>query len=262
MEKIITSTSNPYVKHLKKLQTSKKYREEKGIFVLEGERPVKDALSYGVKPEALLISENRREDFGEAVVYRLQDRVLEYISDTKTPQGIMAEIKMPVWDAKKISPESAPFLIFSDGISDPGNLGTIIRTIDAGGGGGIVLGQGTVDIYNPKTVRGTMSSLFNVPLYRSADNAQTINILKNKGYYIVGTRMENASLYTETDFKRPTVLVMGNEANGISDAVMKLYDEFVKIPIAGKIESLNVAVSAAVIIYEAVRQRNIREINT
>ncbi len=257
MEKIITSTSNQYIKHLKKLQTSKKYREEKGVFLLEGERPVRDAISYGINPKAILVLDKRTGTMPNDVqVYRLPSNIMEYISDTKTPQGIMAEMEMPVWNAGELSPEKSPFLLFSDGISDPGNLGTIIRTLDGAGADGIVLGKGTVDLYNPKTVRSTMSSLFNVPCYRGVDSAETIKVLKTKGYKIVGTRMEGATLYSEADFSVPTVVVMGSEAEGMSKEVLKLCDEFVKIPLIGKIESLNVAVAAGIIAYEALRKKN------
>ena len=258
MEKFISSTSNAYVKHLKKLQTSAKYRAEQGTFLLEGERPVKDALSYGIVPESILISEKYKGEVTAEKTFRITDRVAEYISDTKTSQGIMAEIKMPKWNAKEISTQNSPFLLFSDGISDPGNLGTIIRTLEGAGASGMISGRGTVDLYNPKTVRSTMSSLFNLPVYYAGDTAGVLRTLKKKGYRIVGTRMENAEIYTETDFSLPTVVVMGNEARGISQEAMAECDGFVKIPIVGKIESLNVAVASAVIAYEALRQRNKR----
>ena len=256
MEKILTSTSNTYVKHLKKLQTSSKYRGECGTFVLEGQRPVQDAISYGIVPESVLISESYKGKIQAENIYRISDKVAEFISDTKTPQGIMAEIKMPKPSAEGISPEKMPLLFFSDGVSDPGNLGTIIRTLVAAGASGLVLGQGSVDLYNPKTIRSTMASVFNLPVYSGGDTVTVLKMLKNKGYKIVGTRMEEAVLYTEADLTIPTVVVMGNEARGMSEQVTALCDGFVKIPIEGKIESLNVGVAAAIIAYEAHRQRN------
>ena len=167
----------------------------------------------------------------------------------------MAEFKMPKPSAEGINPEKLPLLFFSDGISDPGNLGTIIRTLVASGASGLILGQGSVDLYNPKTIRSTMASVFNLPVYNAGDTATVLKMLKNKGYKIIGTRMEEAVLYTEEDFTQPAVVVMGNEARGMSQQVMELCDGFVKIPIEGKIESLNVGVAAAIIAYEAHRQR-------
>ena len=255
MYKIITSTSNAYVKHLKKLQTVKKYRDKEGLFVVEGERPVKDMLSYGIKPVKLILGEEyKKVDFDGDILY-MTDNVLRYISDTSNPQSIMAEVKIPERSFSELLPEKYPIVVFSDGISDPGNLGTIIRTLDAAGGGALICGEGTVDLYNPKTVRSTMSSIFNVPSFISHDNVKTLETLKKAGYSVIGTRMENAEVYFDADFSRPLVTVMGSEAFGISDGVKKMCDSFIKIPMDGKIESLNVAVAAGIIIYEARRKR-------
>ena len=256
MEKIISSTSNPYVKHLKKLQTSSKYRSDCGTFVLEGQRPVRDAMSYGIVPEKILVSESYKGKTPEGDVCIISDRVAEFVSDTKTPQGIMAEIRMPKPDTAGLNPDKSPLLFFCDGVSDPGNLGTIIRTLVAAGASGLVLGQGSVDLYNPKTVRSTMASLFDLPVYHAGETAAVLSLLKKKGYRIIGTRMENATDYTRADFTVPTVVIMGNEARGMSEAAINACDGFVKIPIVGKIESLNVAIASGIIAYEAYRQRN------
>ena len=255
MEKTITSTSNAYVKHLKKLQALKKYRDKEGCFVLEGERPVKDMLSYGIKPVKLILGENHKDFAYDGDVLRMTDNVMKYISDTSNPQNIMAEVKIPERSFAELLPEKYPLVVFSDGISDPGNLGTIIRTLDASGGGALVCGAGTVDLYNPKTIRSTMSSVFNVPSFTSYDNVKSLKALKNAGYKIIGTRMSDAEIYSDADFSSPSVIVMGSEAFGMSDDVKKMCDDFIKIPIDGKIESLNVAVAAGIIIYEARRKR-------
>ena len=255
MENLISSTSNAYVKHLKKLQTSRKYREKEGSFVLEGERPVRDMLSYGIKPIRLILNEKHSSLSYNCDFLRMTDNVMKYVSDTESPQGIMAEVKIPKNSLSDISPETVPFVLFSDGISDPGNLGTIIRTLDAVGHSAIVLGTGTVDLYNPKTVRSTMSSIFNVPSFEAYDNKKALETLKKMGYKILGTRMTEAEIYTETDFSVPVVVVMGSEAFGMSREVADMCGGFVRIPIEGKIESLNVAVAAAIIAYEARRKR-------
>lgn len=255
MEKIITSTSNSYIKHLKKLQTSSKYRAEKGTFVLEGQRPVQDALSYGIEPESILVSESYKGEIRADNLYRISNRVAEFISDTKTPQGIMAEFKMPKPGTEGLNIEKSPLLFLLDGVSDPGNLGTIIRTLEAAGVSGVILGQGSVDLFNPKTVRSTMAAIFNLPVYHGGETAAVIAMLKKKGYEIIGTRMENAVDYTEKDYTKPSVIIMGNEARGMSQQSINACDSFVKIPISGKIESLNVGIATAIIAYEAHRQR-------
>ena len=256
LEKFISSTANPYIKHLKKLQTSSKYRNEQGKFLLEGLRPIKDAITAGNIPEKVLVSESFKGSVTGAEVIRITDSVARVLSDTVSTQGIMAEIKMPKSNISELTPGSAPTVFFCDGVSDPGNLGTIIRTLEAVGNTRLILGKGTVDLYNPKTVRSTMSAIFNLPIYFAEDSVSALEKLKQMGYKIAGTRMENATLYWEQNMKEPTVIVLGNEANGISGEVMNLCDEFIKIPINGKAESLNVAVAASVIAYETVRQRS------
>ncbi len=256
MEKFISSTTNPYIKHLKKLQTSSKYRSDQGKFLLEGLRPIKDAINAGIIPEKVLVSESFKGNIQGGEVIRITDSIAKFLSDTISTQGIMVEMKMPKSNILELTPEKTSTVFFCDGVSDPGNLGTIIRTLEAAGNTCLVLGKGTVDLYNPKTVRSTMSAIFNLPIYFAEDSVSALNKLKQMGYKIAGTRMENANLYWEQNLVLPTVIVMGNEANGISGEVMNLCDEFIKIPISGKAESLNVAVATSVIAYEAVRQRS------
>ena len=220
MEKFISSTTNPYIKHLKKLQTSSKYRNEQGKFLLEGLRPIKDAVAAGNIPEKVLVSESFKGNVTGVEVIRITEKVAKFLSDTISTQGIMAEMKMPKCNILELTPKNSPTVFFCDGVSDPGNLGTIIRTLEAAGNTSIVLGKGTVDLYNPKTVRSTMSAIFNLPIYFAGDSVSDIKTLKQMGYKIAGTRMENANLYWEQNLKEPTVIVMGNEANGISKEIM------------------------------------------
>ena len=133
-------------------------------------------------------------------------------------------------------------------------MGTIIRSLECAGASGVILGSGCVDLYNPKTIRSTMSALFNLPVYYAKDNTGVLKALKKKGYKIIGTRMEDALVYTGEDFTSPCIVIVGNEANGISKEVMECCDSFVKIPLCGKTESLNVAVASALISYEVLRQ--------
>ncbi|MBQ3054310.1 MAG: RNA methyltransferase [Clostridia bacterium] len=255
MDKLISSITNSYIKHLKKLQTSRKYREQTGTFLLEGERPVTDAVNMGIIPVKIIITENYKGKAVQGDCLYITEKVGEYLSDTITPQGIMAEMKIPEYNAEDISPENSPFLVYSDGVSDPGNLGTIVRSLTGAGANGLILSKGSVDLYNPKTVRSTMSAIFSLPIYRTK-TAEVLNILKIKGYKIIGTRMEDAENYTDTDLTSPSVFVMGNEAKGISDEVMAVCDSFISIPLVGNIESLNVGVATSLVAYEVLRQKN------
>lgn len=148
------------------------------------------------------------------------------------------------------------FIIILDEIQDPGNMGTIIRTADAFGASGVVLTPNCVDIYNPKVVRSTMGSLFHIPIAQVEDKIQLIEELKNKHVKIYATSLESANYVYDIDFRRDFALVIGNESKGISQQILDLADNIVKIPIMGNAESLNAAIASSIIMYETVRQRS------
>jgi len=246
---------NDFVKHIKKLQAKKSYRRETGSFVVEGLRLVKDGLS-GI--HTVVVSESFDASLISGLAGKetitVTDKVFKEISDTVNPQGIMGIAKMCFVSEEEIDDEN-PFIIFCDAVADPGNMGTIIRTADAAGASAVVLGSGCVDLYNPKTVRSTMSSLFNVKIVETGSSIKTLEFFKNKGIRICGTTPSgNKDIYA-ADFKSPVVVVIGNEANGICSEILDLCDEKLKIPMLGSTESLNASVAAAVTMYEVLRQR-------
>ncbi len=251
---MITSMSNDFVKHLKKLQTKKSYRHECGEFVLEGIKPVTDGINF-VKTVIAGESFDTDKIPKNADVQILSDKIIKEISDTKSPQGIMALCRMPDVGLSELPTEKS-VIVFCDGVSDPGNLGTIIRTADAAGCSGVVL-SGCADLYNPKTVRSTMSSLFNVRLCICDDGIAALKHFKKNFMQVTGTSPRAENLLYKTDFAESEVIVIGNEANGISDEVLTICDKYVKIPMFGKAESLNASVAAALVIYETVRQRHL-----
>ncbi len=252
---MISSASNDFVKHIKKLQDKKSYRREMGSFVVEGLRLVKDGLG---NIHTIVMSESFDAsligDLNGRETITVTDKVFKEITDTVNPQGIMGIAKMCSVTEEEIGGEN-PFIIFCDAVSDPGNMGTIIRTADAAGASAVVLGSGCVDLYNPKTVRSTMSSLFNVTTIETQDSIKTLEKFKEKGIKILGTTPSgNKDIYA-VDFKGPVAVVIGNEANGICDEILDLCDEKLKIPMLGSTESLNASVAAAVTMYEVLRQR-------
>ncbi len=250
---MITSSSNDFIKHLKKLQTKKSYRHENKEFVLEGIKPVTDGIEF-VKTVIAGESFDADKIPANVPVQIVSDKIIKEISDTQSPQGIMALCRMPDVDVKEISTENS-VIVFCDNVSDPGNLGTIIRTADAAGCDGVVL-SGCADLYNPKTVRSTMSSLFNIKINICDDGIKTLEYFKNNFMKITGTSPRAENLLYKTDFTGSEVIVIGNEANGISERVLTICDKCVKIPMFGKAESLNASVAAALVIYDAVMQRN------
>ncbi len=250
---MITSASNQLVKHIKKLQTKKAYRFECGEFVIEGVRQIFDAKKYITK---VVADENFEVDTSEfnCPVEIVSSKIFSSLSETDSPQGILATAKINLSCEEDILKKDG-FYVFCDSVRDPGNLGSIIRTSDAAGVDAIILSNTCVDLFNPKTVRSTMSSIFNVPVCISGDSIKTIDFFKNNGVNIIGSSPHCDKLIYNENYKSSVMLVVGNEANGISDEVLTCCTSCVKIPMAGNAESLGVAAASAVFIYEAFRQR-------
>ena len=285
MDHIITSPANPQVKRVQAYQKKRKERDRDGVFVAEGERLVTEAPSdciaelylsasyHAAMPPAAERFFVRHKEQAQVV----SDEVFAKMSDTKTPQGILAVVRknaavsLPVPEAGDGKRNSTGPLLVLENIQDPGNLGTILRTSEAAGACGIVLCGNMADVYQPKVVRSTMGSIFRVPvlqaetLYGHAPETppeeEIIPLarhLRTSGYRIVCADMGGDTDYDAFDWKQPVALVIGNEANGLSDAAKKEADVLLRIPMAGKNESLNAAVATAVLLFEAARQLRVR----
>lgn len=259
---VITSTSNSNIKLIKALQM-KKYRDEYGLFLAEGMKLVDEALASGYMLKYLLLAKANADLIEK---YRVQaeskglqllitaDHVFDSISDTKTPQGVMAVIHKRQYDLDPALSMPEGFLVLLDGISDPGNLGTIIRTVDAAGGTGVVLLNGCTDPYGPKAVRSTMGSIFRVPVYESDDAADLVIRLRKASYHIAASHLAGSDVFRWKGGGPKTALVIGNESRGVSRQLIELADSLIKIPMAGGAESLNASVAAGILIYEIYRK--------
>lgn len=259
---IITSGSNNRIKEINKLLKDASYRKEKNVFISEGIKMFRE-----IPAERLImvyISQTGYEKFSKelagmgidessAKLTVISDSLYKNISQTKSPQGIMAEICCKSVSLDEIMCENGLYLIL-DGIQDPGNLGTIIRTAEAAGVSGVIMGNGTCDIYNPKVVRATMGTIFRVPFIYSDNLVETIAELKARNVVVYGAHLEGRDFYEE-DYKASTAFLIGNEGNGLTEQVAATADKLIRIPMMGKVESLNAAISAAVLTYEAFRQR-------
>lgn len=249
----ITSASNPRYKAIKAL-SQKKERLKRGEFTVEGIKSVKDAINAGAKIDRIVVSasfyNNIDFEYPKNIhILKTDDYLFERLCDTETPQGIMAVIKIEKNDDFKL--DLSKDYVYCDNVKDPGNLGTIIRTADAAGLGGVLLSQGCVDLYNPKTVRSSMGSFFAIDIVRNAD----IKKYSESGFSLIaGALNEKTVDYREADYSKPCIIVVGNEANGVSEDVLSLCTS-VKIPIRGGAESLNVSVAAGILIYEIMRNR-------
>ena len=245
MIKEITSTQNPTYKFIKSLK-SKKGRKNSGMYAVEGIKSVRDALEAGSDIFLIAVSDKTEETFDFDNIYRVSDRIFDGLCDTESPQGVVAVVKMKS-SRKKIENS---LCLYCDRVADPGNLGTIIRICDAVGAD-LLLSPDCSDIYNPKTVHASMGSFFHIDISENV-SLTDLTDMKKCGYTILaGALGENTCDYRETVYGKKTVIVVGNEANGVSAETLEICDKSVKIPIFGQAESLNVAVAAALMLYKA-----------
>lgn len=257
MEKI-ESKDNSTLKEAKKLK-DKRHRVEENKFLVEGFRFVSEALASSFEVISIFISDvhsERWENYKieeklqkDTKVYWVKDKILSSLCSTDTPQGIVAVVNNKKIEIKN----SRGFYILVDKVQDPGNMGTIIRTAHAAGALGVIITSGTVDVYNEKTLRATMGSIFNIPIIEVKNLEEVIELKKN-GFKIVVSSLDTNKNFYEVDLKNKVIIAVGNEGNGISEEVMGICDEKVKIPMPGNAESLNVAIAASIMMFEAVRQ--------
>ena len=249
----ITSTNSSLVKKVRELERKGKARRESGLFIAEGER-----LCSEIPPaflERLFLSEDYHGrlpaiSLGDSRILRVSPSVMEYMSDTEHPQGILAMVRMPEYPEM----EGDLFLLLEN-LQDPGNLGTIFRTAEAAGASGIFLSRGCVDLFSPKAVRSTMGSLFRIPFQLVPDLIETARALKNRGIEIYAAHLDGVKPHYDFDYRRPSAFLIGNEGNGLSEELTAEADQLIRIPMKGRTESLNASVSAALLLYEALRQR-------
>lgn len=257
----LTGLQNPQVKAAAELK-QKKYRQQQGLFLAEGLRTVEEAVASKTVVSIFYtaIEDDRtRSVLEEAAaqqlkLYCVSDAVMKKIADTDTPQGIIAVCKMQNVTLDKLFSKGEMLLVL-DRVGDPGNLGTMLRTADAAGIGGVVLLKGCVDIYAPKTVRSSMGSLFHVPVVSGIGEDNFIAEAKDAGYELLVTSLEGADNLYKADLGGRIAFVMGNEAGGVSANLLERADKRVFIPMAGRAESLNVAMAAGVVMFEALRRR-------
>lgn len=251
---LITSKDNSKIKEIKKLK-EKKYR--KTAFIVEGIKMLKEAISEKAEIDTIIIREDTELDFKldselEKKVIHVTKNVFETISDVVSPQGVLVVINKKI-DDNKIS-KHADYILALDGIQDPGNLGTIIRTADSANIKQILVSKDTVDSYSPKVVRSTMGSIYRVKIIECEDLAKTLKSLQTTGFEIVTTDLHTDKSIYDMNYNKK-IVVIGNEANGVTPEIRELSNYRVKIPMLGKTESLNAAVATGIMVYEYVRQK-------
>lgn len=255
---MITSTTNKQIKMIQKLQKSSKERKQQGLFTIEGIRMFREIPAEYM--DKVYVTEQFYEKNKELFKDREPDdfvaeSVFEKLSETQTPQGVLATVKMRRYTlADVLGVTENPLLLVLENLQDPGNLGTIMRTAEGAGASGIIMSRDTVDIYNPKVVRSTMGALFRMPFLYVEDILETVKELQDRGITVYAAHLKGEGFY-EKDYRKGTAFLVGNEGNGLTDAITELADEKIRIPMMGKVESLNAAIAATLMAYEALRQR-------
>lgn len=256
---MITSSSNPQIKRLLQLQKKSKARNEENVFVVEGLRMFAEVPEERV--EKVYISEslyNKKkhdlnlQNFPHEI---LSDSVFDHVSDTKTPQGILCIVKRKKYDLDNILKIKNPHFMVLDNLQDPGNLGTIVRTAEGAGVDAVFMSKDCVDIYNPKTIRSTMGSIYRMPFIYIEDIPQLLNIFRENGVKSYAAHLDGKNSYDKENYESGTAILIGNEGNGLRDEVSNNADVWVQIPMQGNVESLNAAIAASILMFEVFRQR-------
>jgi len=263
---IITSPQNKLIKLAGSLK-QKKYRDELGLFIVEGVRLVEEAAQSNWLIETCIYTEVAlQQERVQEIIADLKSKncrmiqvpaiIYDKITDTKEPQGIMAIVqKYACQLGDVLISGKKPFFVVLDELQDPGNVGTIIRTAAAAGSTGVILTKGCTDVFANKVVRASMGSIFHVPIFEGLMIREVLSYLAQHEIDILATSLESSNVYFKADFNKAIAVVFGNEGNGVSRQLLEHAQDRLYIPLLGRVESLNVAASVAVILYEVVRQR-------
>ncbi len=258
---VISSKDNELIKHIKKLK-DKKYRDESNEYIIEGVKLIEEAVKENAKIKKIIICEDTTRTYEiptdimlEIAKYEcvyVTDKIFASITQVTNPQGIMAIIE------KSLNGESIDFnqdiIVVLDDVQDPGNLGTILRTVDSIGLNQIIVSKGTVDVFNAKVVRSTMGAIFRINIIEVDDLVRCIKEMRKHHFKLMVTSLQTDNSIYDIDFNKK-IIVIGNESNGVSAEIQDIADEKAKIPMFGKTESLNASVAAGIVMYEYVRQK-------
>lgn len=256
---MLTSQSNARIKTLVQLRDKSKVRNELGLFLVEGvkmflEAPIERIREVYVS-ESFYLKCTMKEEIQKHSYEIVADDVFKKISDTVTPQGIITVVKQYDYKIDNLLKQENPCLLLLEDIQDPGNLGTMIRTGEGAGIHGVILSSSSVDVYNPKTIRSTMGSIYRVPFFYTQDLQTTIQTLQKRNISVYAAHLLGTSYYDEMDYTKGSAFLIGNEGNGLKEETAKMADCYVKIPMKGQLESLNAAIAGTLFMYEAEGQR-------
>ena len=272
----ITSAQNPKVKELLALQEKSKERRKKGLFVVEGRRELLHCIEAEFEPHTLFICRDilSDKDFDKILgaieenfcdstypIVEISQQLYDKVAYRGGTEGIIAEMHCKELSLEGLKMKENPLLVILESVEKPGNLGAVLRSADASGVDAVIVCDPLTDMYNPNLIRSSIGAIFTVPV-ATASSEDTIAWLKSKGIKIYTAQLQDSEWYYDTDMKGGTAIVMGTEATGLTNIWRKAADAHIKIPMLGRLDSLNVSVSAAILMYEAVRQRKDAKSNT
>ena len=258
---MITSTSNQQIKNIIRLEKKGKARKEQDVFLVEGLRMYQEAPRERIVKTYVSESfyKKEKEMLCDTDVEIVEDRVFQSASDTMTPQGVLSIVKQYHYKMEDFWKKEHPFFLVLENLQDPGNMGTIFRTAEGAGVDGIFLSKDCVDLYNPKVIRSTMGSIYRMPFLYVDSVTDMVEELKKKKIRVFAAHLKGKNSYDGEDYLSGTAFLIGNEGNGLTDELASKADCYVKIPMQGKVESLNAAMAAGILMYEVNRQRRNRK---
>ena len=258
----ITSAQNPKIKNLLLLQEKSKARREQGLFVVEGRRELEHCLEAGFRVRTVFVCpEVAGRDFStspemkDTLVVEIPEALYRKVAYREGTEGILAEVETRSLLLKDLSLSEHPLIVVLESVEKPGNLGAVLRSADAARADAVIVCDPLTDLWNPNLIRASIGAVFTVPTV-CANSAETIDWLKAHGIRILTAQLQDSSWYYDTDMTGGTALVMGTESTGLTDVWRRAADAHIRIPMLGRLDSLNVSVSAAILLFEAVRQRN------
>ena len=257
---MISSTSNPRIKQLVQYKKKKKARDADQVFLVEGLRlageiPAEKLVEVYVTSAFKAREQAFLSKLPSEKVIEVTDTVFAYAADTKTPQGVLGVVRQNAYSAQELIQNHHDFVMVLEDVQDPGNVGTILRSAEAAGVSSVILSENCADVYNPKTTRSTMGSIFRVPFAYTADLPGTVKKLKEQGTKIYAGHLKGSTSYDIIEYDKKVAILIGNEGAGLSEEISGLADDYIVIPMEGKVESLNAAISATILMFEVARRR-------
>ena len=252
----ITSAQNPKIKNLLLLQEKSRARREQGLFVVEGRRELEHCLEAGFKVRTLFVCPEIFGSIAEVPVIEIPEALYRKVAYRESTEGIIAEVEYKEQGLQDLNLPDNPLIMVLEAVEKPGNLGAVLRSADAAGADAVLICDPLTDLYNPNLIRASIGAVFTVPTV-ACSSEEAIAFLQGRGIQILTAQLQDSSLYYDVDMRRGTALVMGTESTGLTDVWRKAASAHIRIPMLGRLDSLNVSVSAAILLFEAVRQRQI-----